>query len=208
MQLKRVNFDSVPFYYRRAVLSILGHQLEALEFSSFSHDIDVVKEIFPYSQLQELRISDNCEVVQPPSSYNLPSATDFLPRLKRLEIDICLGQWSPLFECHRPGLLIFSSACPHFGVPSRGIFRWTDVPELWPGLQKLNLSTRQGLTVDMLREIVFQLEHLEGLTLRGKMFSSITEKPLIKKFQEELKNQNRLTEIEFQPGQSFIHVYH
>ena len=67
--------------------------------------------------------------------------TDFCLNLKKLElISTCLGQWSRLFECHRPALTELSLSCSHIGLPSVSRFNWSDTASyLWPNLRHLSL---------------------------------------------------------------------
>lgn len=128
--------------------------------------IDVIAELGPYDQLEELTITDYCTLLPPPlSEADFPPADTFLPRLKKLTIGCCIDLWSPLFERHRPLLTKLKLACPHIGIPPRSKFNWTDVPNLWPSLRRLNFSKVNGLTEETLREMVSQLKQLERLCI-------------------------------------------
>ena len=149
--------------YRLVVLSAIGHQLQSLCLSH-TLSIDVIAELGPYDQLEELTITHYCTLLPPPlSDADFPPADTFLPRLKKLKIGCCIGLWSPLFERQRPLLTKLELTCPHIGIPSRSKFNWMDVPILWPSLRRLNFGKGDGLTEETLREMVSQLKQLERL---------------------------------------------
>ena len=152
--------------YRLAVLSVIGHQLLRLRYSSSSLDIDVLSELGFCSRLRDLTFSYHCTLLPLPLGTDLQKYTnDFLPQLDNLKSASCLGEWSPLFECHRPSLTLLILACPHLGLATRSKFNWPDAPLLWPNLRNLKVAKCDGLTVDMLREVVPQWEHLDEFIL-------------------------------------------
>ena len=180
--------------YRRAVLSILGHQLQGLSLCETTN-IDVIAELEPCHQLEELEISYGCNLLPPPHvAVDFPSAGTFLPHLKTLKINCCIGPWSPLFERERPLLTKLELHCSHIGMTPRSKFNWIDVPNLWPNLREMTLYYGEGLTVDTLREIVPQLKHLERLTIPKFLVGCPNEQVRLVEFQKEMKNKQDPTD--------------
>jgi len=163
LQITEVEFIGVPPSYRQVFLSLFGPQLNKLNFSTSNSNIDPVKELLPCTQLEALSISSLCTIV--PLEAEIPSADTFLPQLKTLKICICLREWSPLFECHRPSLVSLLLACPHFAIASRGKFGWTDVPLLWPNVRHAHFLSCDGFTMDLFCQIVPQLKSLRFLVI-------------------------------------------
>ena len=168
LKVNHLKFLSGSPDYRRAVLTALGPRLIKLDVSYST--IDVVAELTPYSQLEELSISFFSAV--PQVQVEILPTENFLPRLKKLSVDSCLGNWSRLFECPRPSLTSLYLACPHFGIVDRSPFNWIDIPRLFPNLQELHFDKGAGLSLDILREFVPQLKHLKTLTLSPQIFGT------------------------------------
>ena len=180
-------FRGAPTVYRRTFLAILGHQLHGLAFRCFSLVIDVVAELLPCNQLKELSICPNC-TLPPPESTEFPEDTNFLPQLRKLTSQSCLGVWSPLFfERKRPLLLTLKLACPHIGIASMSKLKWRDVPDLWPGIRELNLYNAKEFTIETLFEIVPELSDLKVLGIPKSSFNSSQEKKLAKDFAAKLQ---------------------
>jgi hypothetical protein len=186
----RVSFTLVETDYRKIIVSVIGHQLKTLEFSSFSYDIDLIPEVFPCTGLEELKIGGFCNVMAPPPGYNLPSISDFLPHLKRLKLRICLGLWSPIFECHRPTFTTLNVICIHIGVPNQSEFEWGDVPKLWPNIRELHMINAEALTLDFLMEFVPKLKHLQILSFSNDVFTSFQDHRRFNEFKAELCKKN------------------
>ena len=149
-----VKFNEVPPDYRRAILSVLGHQLKSLEFASFSIEIDITNELLPYSQLQELFILSLCSFLPPVPTDEFPSASAFLPNLNTLKSYSSLEDWSPLFECYTPTLTTLRLMFTQLNIPSRSQFNWIDVPKLWPNVRKLRIHRAEDLSMDVIKNIV------------------------------------------------------
>jgi len=184
-----LEFVNTPSEYRIAVLSILGRQLQSLHFYG-TQTIDVIKELSPYHQLEELIIGNDYSLLPPPvAADDFPSADNFLPRLKKFEIRICLGPWSPLFECFRPSLTDIGLGCAHIGT-SRSQFNWIEVPNLWPNLREMTLlDTRfNRFAWACLREIFSQFKNLRSLTLPPSYGSEVQSKFMRKKLKAALMN--------------------
>ena len=160
-----------------------------LNFSFSNSNIDPVKELLPCTQLEALSISPECTIVPLPTGAEMPLADTFLPQLKTLKICICLREWSPLFECHRPSLVSLLLACPHFAIASRGEFGWTDLPLLWPNMRQVCFSRSDEFTVDLLCQIAPQLKSLQYLVLPKNFCQSDEECQRLNKFCLQLRKQ-------------------
>ena len=113
-------------------------------------DVNPLTELLPHVRL-ECVIFKGCRFIpianatefaeRVPEAVLADCTNRFLPNLKKLElISTCLGQWSRLFECHRPALTELSLSCSHIGLPSVSRFNWSDTASyLWPNLRHLSL---------------------------------------------------------------------
>jgi hypothetical protein len=139
-------------------------------YYSFSFNINVLLELLPCTQLQDLYVFPG-STVTPTTAHvaadDFPPLGQFLPNLKTFNSYICFGEWSPLFECHRPLLTVLLLSCPHLG--------WIDVPLLWPNLRDLRIYKGEGLTVEVLYKIAAQLKHLQKLKLPSNILVSNSE---------------------------------
>ena len=118
------------------------------------------------TQLEELIIGRWCSTKE---SLKPIQAETFLPRLKKLKTVSCLLSQASrlLFECKRPSLIELQLHCSHIGVSDAGSnFTWDDVPNLWPNLVQLSISSpNPGLTSNKVRQIVPQFKKLVKLQL-------------------------------------------
>jgi hypothetical protein len=170
-----VNIKSISAVYRHILLSHIGNQLRQL-FLFDCQEIDPFTELLPCAKLEFLYISPDCAMAPFPSDAR-PIADAlvncFLPLLEKMTSSICLGDWSRLFECHRPSMTLLTLTCSHIGVYSTSSFSWNDVPSLWPHLQELRLYDTKGLDFStMCPRILPQLRDLKRLTLSCEMPSS------------------------------------
>ena len=84
----------------------------------------------------------------------------------------CLGQWSRLFECHRPSLTDLNLSCFHLGVTSVIRFNWSDaVAHLWPNLSQVgiysNLVTMQQ--INSITQQLMKFHHLKKYVIPLKL---------------------------------------
>ena len=150
-----------------------GDQLHTISLDT-CWNIDLYALLLPHKQIEYLRIEE-CDLVRiqdadefaehVPAAVISDISNQFLPNLKKLEtLGTCLGQWSRLFECHRPLMTDVTLNCFHFGLPTLSRFNWSDIPELWPNLRQLKFSDGPS-TLNALRFIVpllNEFHHLEN----------------------------------------------
>ena len=177
------NFNRDYSLYRRVVLTSIGIEdsspLRKLKFYECK-DVDPVAELLPHVRL-ECVIFKICSFIpianatefaeRVPEAVLADCSNRFLPKLKKLEyLNTCLGQWSRLFECHRPALTELSLTCSHIGLPFVSQFNWNDATSyLWPNLRHLSLRHYDSFTLlKLLKSIVPHLggfQHLKKFIL-------------------------------------------
>ena len=171
-----MNLKCISAAYRQVLLSHIGsHQLRQL-FLFDCQDIDPFSELLPCVRLEFLYISPDCAMTPFPSEAEpfADALVDyFLPVLEKMTSSICLGDWSRLFECHRPSLTLLTLACSHVGISSMNQSSWNDVTTFWPKLQELRLYDTKGLEFStMCPRILPQFQDLKRLTLSCEMPST------------------------------------
>ena len=157
------NLAASDVSYRQTFLGHIGCHLHILKLFDCSN-IDPIAELLPCTQLEDLEFKMSSLIPRP--SYCIIDADQFLPSLQKLETsNTCLGDWSSLFECHRPLLTHLSFSCSHIGIASKSpLFDWHNIAEMWPNVQSLAFKNVFNLTVDKLSVIITQnlLNKLEG----------------------------------------------
>jgi len=169
---------------RRAVLASLGGQLLSVKYDG-CENIDFA-ELVPCTGLRVLEIEYGD--VKRTSSTNSIDAETFLPQLRNLHVDCCLGRESRLFENVRPTLEDLYIRCVHFGISGASKSNWEDVPHLWPQLQRLELwCPSKALTFDKVLQIIPQMPYIRYLMLPYETFPSEEDKTTYNDFQTHLK---------------------
>ena len=178
MQVVSIGMSSVSPDYRRMLLNCLGRDTKLRKLDLYScEDIDPITELLPHNKMEILRfwkctftptLMNEVEFIERvPAEVLADCSNRFLPKLKKLEIfGRSIGQWSRLFECHRPLLTELKLTCFHFGLPSTNRFNWNDAPTLWPNVQQLGLYGGNRTAVKALESIAVRLndfKHLEKL---------------------------------------------
>lgn len=107
--------------YTRAMLKIFGPHLKHLIFKQ-CHEVDV-SDLVVCTQLESLQFiapegrygKNNLSLMMRGDQQPL-NPHSFLPQLKSIQSDTCLGQWASLFE-NKYTLTRIVLNCCHFGVP-------------------------------------------------------------------------------------------
>ena len=166
MQVKKVTFNELSPEFTRTALSSLGGQLQKLKFRNNS-TIDPYQ-LFFCPLVQNLVIGSYCNVWSL-SPADLPTGLPFLPILGSMNSTSCFGPWSALIEIMpKTSLTHLSLYCSHFGIPESitgAIKSWKDVPDLFPNLQVLSLYRADGLTLEILLDVIPRLTSLQLLEL-------------------------------------------
>jgi len=96
------------------ILKAFGPKLKRLSFHHIAYDFDLA-DLMPCVKLETLLIKDvtTFDEDEPPVKLD---ANQFLPKLKSLESEVCLGpHWMRLFE-QKPGLTHVALCCCHVGT--------------------------------------------------------------------------------------------
>lgn len=184
-QVVSIGMSSVAVEYRQILLNCLGRETKLRKLDLHScEDIDPITELLPHNRLEIIRfwkctftptLTNEVEFMERvPAHVRANCSNRFLPKLKKLEIfGRCIGQWSRLFECHRPLLTELKLTCFHLGFPSLCQFKWSDAPNLWPNLRQLGLYGGRK-TMKALESIALHLNYfnnLEKLIVQRDMYT-------------------------------------
>jgi hypothetical protein len=159
--------------YRQAILLGIGPQLSQLTFVSC--ELIDVADLISCTELEVLRIFLSSSLLLPsenPEEKYFPSGP-FLPKLNRLESDICLGsRYSHLFE-EKDSLTYLDLACCHVGTKASNISNWNEMKKYWQGLHFLSIRQCTGLTMAGTKSLSLQLTKLKELNLPRWMLNSM-----------------------------------
>ena len=186
IKVRSVTFDaSCSAENRRAVMASLGGQLLSVKYDC-CENIDLA-ELVSCTELRDLEIQYGN--VKPTKSTKSIDAETFLPQLRKLHVDCCLGLESRLFENVRPTLVDLYIRCVHFGIPEASKSHWDDAPRLWPQLQSLELwCPSKTLTFDKVRQIIPQMPYIRYLMLPYDTFPPEEECKAYNDFQNQLRH--------------------
>ena len=93
-------------------LKIFGGTLESLTFES-CRNINL-KDLSSCANLMKLEVLERSSLI-PPENESQVHAASFLPKLKELSSDICLGNWNRVFET-KSELTSVTLNCCHIGT--------------------------------------------------------------------------------------------
>lgn len=168
VQLQTVRFswlEGIDAGYCRALLTTYGDRFLRIQFHVSSFNL---LHLVPCTKLQVLSFDHSCSLITPESAVQdiNKDVTNFLPNLQKLAAGCCLGKSSRLFETRRPSLTKVDLLCCHLENPLvHDLSSWDDLPNLWPNIEELKITTVHGLTLDKLRRFVPLLESIKFLSL-------------------------------------------
>jgi len=117
-KLTKIGFHKVPVGYMKPILELFGAELQHLDFKG-CHRIKLA-DLALCHQLQDLRIISS--KLHPPLTFipqqiddSTVEAATFLPQLKSLESNVCLGHHSRLFE-EKSTLVRLVLNCSHVDI--------------------------------------------------------------------------------------------
>ena len=138
---------------------------------SWDNDNDLAI-LAPCTKLEELEIRDGEGDPTPVEPEY------FLPNLKKLVVDRCLGDFSRAFESARPTLTEVHLNCCHFGLacysgsgPSGDEWElvskeWEEVANMWPNIEDFTfIHENEELTFLKVRDVFPRLNKLKSLKL-------------------------------------------
>ena len=173
-------FDS---HYRAAVLASLGGQLKSLKLYQ-CHEIDLVAELAPCTQLEELEI-DVCRLKPTP---NLVENVAFLSTLKKLNISFSRGYLPQLLSLPLPSLTELHLYVRHSDLDDGTVSDWIKLLRLYPNLRALSLISCpcKRLMLDDIRVIITQLPCIESICFPQEEYQTKEEEQLYKELVVEL----------------------
>ena len=137
-----------------------------------------VADLVPCMKLEVLRIFLSSSLLLPsenPEEKYFPSGP-FLPKLNRLESDICLSsRYSHLFE-EKDSLTYLDLECCHVGTKASNISNWNEMKKYWQRLHTLRIRQCTGLTMAGTKSLSLQLTKLKELSLPRWMLNSKDER--------------------------------
>lgn len=163
-QLENIAFDNVHPDYVQVILKVVGPKLKHLSIKHFGFDVDLA-DLMPCVELESLLIKDITTFRKKEPAVKL-DANLFLPKLKSLESEVCLGtHWTRLFE-QKPGLTRVALCCCHVGTKGSSCPDWNNFPLMWPLLESFHaLQCDDGLKLPMLQNIVHRLEFIKEISV-------------------------------------------
>ena len=139
-----------------------------------------VTDLLLCTELEVLRIFFSSTLLlpneNPEEKYFPPGA--FLPKLNRLESDICLGsRFSHLFE-EKSSLTYLDLECSHVGTKASNISNWKEITKYWQRIHTLHIRQCTGLTMAGTKSLSLQLTKLKELSLPSGMLNSKDERAI------------------------------
>ena len=139
-----------------------------------------VTDLLLCTELEVLRIFFSSTLLlpneNPEEKYFPPGA--FLPKLNRLESDICLGsRFSHLFE-EKSSLTYLDLECSHVGTKASNISNWKEITKYWQRIHTLHIRQCTGLTMAGTKSLSLQMTKLKELSLPSGMLNSKDERAI------------------------------
>lgn len=119
IQLESLTLLEVSPEYTKAILKAFGAGLQHLTLDS-CRQINVADLMTYCTELESLNIlgdsSMSPKMMESAAECFLNEGITFLPKLKSLKSEICLGDWSYLFEEKSISLVRLTLSCCHIGI--------------------------------------------------------------------------------------------
>ena len=189
--------------YRKAILLGIGPQLSKLTFVNCEF-IDVA-DLILCTELEVLRIFNSSFLLpsENPEEKYFPSGP-FLPKLNRLESDICLGsRYSHLFE-EKDSLTYLDLECCHVGTKASNISNWNEMKKYWVRLHTLRIRRCTGLTMAGTKSLSLQLTKLKELSLPSWMLNSKDERNISYDLLDYFNKGTLKTHLKFESSKSSL----
>ena len=135
-------------------------QEEIVELAYASIENINLHDLTPCVKLESLRILFDSTISSLPE-LALPLAESYLPNLKKLESEICLGNWSLLFQ-EKSSYTHLVLDCCHVATKAS---EWPRILKMWPHVQTLRIRRSSGLDMSMADTIFHQFSKLKELSL-------------------------------------------
>jgi hypothetical protein len=204
LQVECVTLNRVSTSYRKAILLGIGPQLSQLTFVDC--ELIDLADLVPCMELEVLRIFFSSSLLLPsenPEEKYFPSGP-FLPKLNRLESDICLGsRYSHLFE-ERDSLTYLDLECCHVGTKASNISNWNEMKKYWARLHTLRIRRCTGLTMAGTKSLSLQLTKLKELSLPSWMLNSKDERNISYDLMDYFNKGTLKTHLKFESSKSSL----
>lgn len=185
--------------YRKAVLSSIGPQLLHVTFVSCV-SIEIA-DLFPCTQLEVLRIFFSSSLTKD-ENLNESDFDTFLPKLDRLESDICLGEISRIFE-EKLSMTHLELECCHVNTKASSM-NWNDIVKCWQRIHTLRIRRCTGLNMAMTKTLSLQMPKLKELSLPSLMLNSKDEREMSFELMDYFNKRQLKIRLKFDRTQSSI----
>ena len=135
------------------MIEIFGKELLSLTLAG-CENVDPL-EFYNCPRLETLKLLLSTTLLPKLELHPLPFSTEtFLPNLKTLESDICLGVFSPLFQ-EKASLINISVECCHVATQATD-WQPMRIVKMWPRVQNFRMRRASGLNMST-ADIVFSM---------------------------------------------------
>ena len=204
LQIEQVTLIKVSENYRKAILLGIGAQLSLLTFVSC--ELIDVTDLISCTELEMLRFFFSSTLFLPsenPEEKYFPPE-EFLPKLKRLESDICLrSRYSHLFE-EKSTLTYLDLECCHVGTKASNISNWNEITKCWQRIHTLRIRQCTGLTMAGTKTLTQQLTKLKELSLPSGMLNSKDEREISYDLMNYFNKGSQKIRLKFERSQSSL----
>lgn len=90
---------------------------------------------------------------------------EFLPKLKKLKLDVCLGAMSWLFQ-KKSSYTSLDIACCHVASDEK---EWMQIAQIWPHVRTLRIRRCKGLDQTLAHKVFSKFSKLKELALSESM---------------------------------------
>lgn len=191
----------VSTIYRKAVLTSIGAQLLHVTFVS-CESIEIA-DLSPCTQLEVLRIFFSSSLLKDENESKTYSDSEtFLPKLDRLESDICLGEISRIFE-EKSSMTHLDLECCHVNTKANAM-NWNDIVKCWQRIHTLRIRRCTGLNMAMAESLSLQMPKLRELTLPSLMLNCKGEREMSFELMDYFSRRPLKIRLKFERSQSSI----
>jgi len=160
--LNKVSFNDVSSDYRQVILDRFCNDLMELSYESV-YNINPL-ELSSCTKLKSLEMLERTSLMSHATSKG-DDQDDFLPRLKKLKTNVCLGSMSRLFQA-KSSYTFLDIACCHVASEES---EWMQIDQIWPHVQTLRIRRSKGLNRTLAQKVFSKFGKLKELALSESM---------------------------------------
>lgn len=149
----------MPADFRQIILNQFCNDLTELSYESV-YNINPL-ELSSCTKLKSLEILERTSLMNGQSN----DKDEFLPRLKKLKTNVCLGSMSQLFQT-KSSYTFLDIACCHVASEES---EWMRIAQIWPHVQTLRIRRTKGLNRMLARKVFPKFRKLKELALSESM---------------------------------------